>query len=67
MVGSATITAVSSMNAMLDPRIVAARTHGPAFRVQRDLATLERITPSSQGCLIMPAITALLSARVPGG
>jgi hypothetical protein len=67
MVGSATVTAVPSMNVRLEPRLVAARTHGPASRVHRDLAALDRITPSSQGCWIMPTITALLSAILTGG
>jgi hypothetical protein len=44
------------MNAMLDPRIVAASTHGAAFRVQTDCAVVERTTPSSHGCLITWAI-----------
>jgi len=40
------------MNAMLDPKIVAARTQGAAFGVQADVASFERMNPSSQGCLI---------------
>jgi hypothetical protein len=52
MAGNATGRAVSSMKAMLDPRMVAASTHGAAFGVQTDCASFERITPSSQGCLI---------------
>ena len=43
------------MNAMLDPRIVAANTHGPTLGAQGDFASLDRITPSSHGCLIMLA------------
>jgi hypothetical protein len=34
---------------MLDPRIVAARIHGPAFSAQASLALPERIADSSHG------------------
>jgi hypothetical protein len=52
MAGKATGTAVSSMKAILDPRMVAVRTHGAAFGAQGDFASFKRMTPSSQGCLI---------------
>src|SRR4051812_16843321 len=58
MAGNATGRAVSSMKAMLDPSIVAANTQGAAFGVQAERITFERITPSSQGCLITLAIDA---------
>jgi hypothetical protein len=44
--------AVSSIKAILDPRIVAARTQGAAFGAQGVSAFFERMTPSSHGCLI---------------
>jgi hypothetical protein len=47
------------MNAMLDPRIVAARTHGAALGEQTDVAAPDLITPISHGCLIMLAIATL--------
>ena len=56
MAGKVTGTAVSSMKAMLDPRIVTANTHGASFGVHADEASFERMTPSSQGCLITWAI-----------
>jgi hypothetical protein len=56
MAGNATGRAVSSMNAMLDPRMVATRTQGAAFGAQGDFAPLARITSSSHGCFTMPAI-----------
>jgi hypothetical protein len=46
------------MKAMLDPRIVAANTHGAVFGVQAERTPFERIMPSSQGCLITLAIDA---------
>src|ERR687889_2784118 len=55
MAGNATGRAVSSIKAMLEPRIVAARTQGAAFGAQGDFAFLERITPSSHGSLTTPA------------
>ena len=45
MVGSAAVTAVSSMNAMLDPRIVAARIHGAAFGAQGESASSSESLP----------------------
>jgi len=47
------------MNAMLDPRIVAARTHGAAFGEQTEFAAPDLITPISHGCLIMLVISTL--------
>ena len=44
------------MKAMLEPRIVAVRTHGAAFWVHGMLAFSDRMSPSSQGCLITLAI-----------
>src|SRR5919108_4974788 len=64
MAGSATVTAVSSMNAMLDPRMVAASTHGAALGAQGALASFERMTPWSQGCLITLAIGTYTSPHV---
>jgi hypothetical protein len=52
---------------MLDPRMVAARTQGAAFGAQTASALVDLITPSSHGCLIMPAITVLLLALAPDG
>jgi hypothetical protein len=47
--GNATLTTVPSINAMLDPRIAAARIHGPEPLAQGTIAALERMTASSQG------------------
>src|SRR5689334_2228294 len=44
------------MNAMLEPRMVAARIHGPAVSAQRAAAVSERMTPSSHGGMTMFAI-----------
>jgi hypothetical protein len=41
MAGNATGRAVSSMNAMLDPSMVAASTHGAAFGAQTECACFE--------------------------
>ena len=49
--GSATLTTVPSMKAMLEPRIVAASTHGPALGAQRPSAAPAAMTPSSHGAL----------------
>jgi hypothetical protein len=43
------LTTVPSMNAMLEPKIVAARIHGPDDLVQGAVVALERMTASSQG------------------
>src|SRR3712207_4826558 len=56
MAGKATGRAVSSINAMLDAKMVAATTQGAAFGEQGASAFVERMTPSSQGCLITWAI-----------
>src|SRR6266576_441386 len=47
--GRATLTTVLSMNAMLLPRMVAARIHGSAFDAQGVSVDAERRTASSQG------------------
>jgi len=44
------------MNAMLDPRIVAARIHGSAALAHGAAAGLDRTKPSSHGCVKMFAI-----------
>lgn len=59
--------AVSSMKAMLDPSMVAANTHGAAFGVQADCTSIERITCSSQGCLITLAKGPPVRATGAGG
>src|SRR5581483_3373284 len=51
-VGIATLTMVPSMNAMLEARMVAARTQLPSSLEQEAAATPDRITASSQGVLI---------------
>src|SRR5581483_4531583 len=50
--GKATLTTVPSMNAMLEPRIVAASTHGRDFSTQGAAKAPARITASSHGCFI---------------
>jgi len=50
---------------MLDPRMVAASTHGAALGVQADFAPADLITPSSHGCLIIPAIPYSMSLWLP--
>src|SRR6266566_9618442 len=57
--GSATLTTVPSMNAMLDPRMVAASTHGPISLVLGAHSGAAWITPSSHGGLII-----LLTSRL---
>jgi hypothetical protein len=47
--GSATFTTVLSMNAMLVPRIAAARIHGPDCGAQGVSVAPERMADSSQG------------------
>src|SRR5437870_13672903 len=44
------------MNAMLEPRIVAARIHGSAALAHGAAAGLDRTKPSSHGCVKMFAI-----------
>jgi hypothetical protein len=46
------LTTVLSMNAMLDPRIVAARTQGRHFSAQGASGLRALIEPSSHGCFI---------------
>src|SRR5690349_4288116 len=50
--GIATLTTVESMNAILDPRIVAARIQGCAASQQGAAVRPERIAASSQGAFI---------------
>src|SRR5215813_6998794 len=64
MTGRATLTTVPSRNTMLDPSIVAARTHGPAFSAHGAEAAPERMLASSHGCLITAAI-AHLAPNIP--
>src|SRR5258708_33177069 len=54
--GSATLTTVPSMKAMLDPRIVAANTHAPAL-AEGSPGEPARIAASSQGGLAMLGMT----------
>src|SRR6202023_3074701 len=49
MAGRATVTTEPSMKAMLEPRMVAAKTHGRARSAQPDASAAAWITPSSQG------------------
>src|SRR5579864_1480067 len=51
--GKATLTAVPSMKAMLEPRIVAASTHGRDFSAHGADKAPARITASSHGCFIL--------------
>src|SRR5438105_11903563 len=50
--GSATLTTVLSMKAMLVPRIAAARIHGPDCGRHGRSAVAERIAASSQGAFM---------------
>src|SRR5882724_11843786 len=50
--GAATLTTVPSIKAMLEPRIVAARIHGPEFSAQRVPGLPERMEISSQGAFM---------------
>src|SRR5262249_42120996 len=54
--GIATLTTVPSINAMLEPRIVAARIHGASALVQGRTEGPDKMEPSSQGCLNILAI-----------
>ncbi len=49
MTGSATLTTEPSIKAMLDPRMVATRTHSPTRGALGAVSGAERMTPSSQG------------------
>jgi hypothetical protein len=51
------------MNTMLDPRIVAARIHGPEALVQGATATPDAITPSSHGWRRMLPMSLAIVAR----
>jgi hypothetical protein len=50
------LTTVPSMKAMLEPRMVAARTHGSAARLHSASAALDLMAPSSQGDMKMLAM-----------
>src|SRR5215472_6660687 len=67
-VGTATLTTVLSMNAMLEPRIVAARIQGPVVAVRGAHTRPNAITPSSHGVLThirMPYSTDPVRTAVP--
>src|SRR5260370_34922450 len=66
MTGSATLTTEPSIKAMLDPRMVATRTHTPTFGAQGEVSGAERITPSSQGAFRKAAICRSLSLYTTG-
>src|SRR6185295_5729323 len=61
--GSETLTTVPSMKAMLEPRIVAARTHGSARFMHGDEAAPDLITPSSHGGVKMFPISRVWNAH----
>src|ERR1700719_91478 len=54
--GSATLTTVLLMNAMLEAMTMAARIHGAACRVQMAVEAVARTTPSSQGICVTVVI-----------
>src|SRR5260370_42497942 len=56
MTGKATLTTEPSMKAMLDPRMVATRTHTPTRGALGAASGAERMTPSSQGAFTKVAI-----------
>jgi hypothetical protein len=60
MTGSATFTTEPSIKAMLDPRMVATRIHGPARGAHGVALGAERITPSSHGDFMKLAISCSL-------
>jgi len=45
------------MKAMLEPKIVAAKTQRPADLLQRAVASFDRIAPSLQGCVLILAMS----------
>src|SRR5262249_1812393 len=51
--GRATLTTVLSINAMLEPRMVAVSTQQPDFSGQRTPGVLPGMTASAHGCLIL--------------
>src|ERR1700719_3328790 len=55
--GSATLTTVLLMNAMLEAMTMAARIHGAARRVQTAVEAVARTTPSSHGSCVVNALT----------
>src|SRR5262245_51173488 len=52
-IGSATLTTVPSIKAMLEPRIVAARIHGSLLDVQGDVVDVVCTTPLSHGGMVI--------------
>src|SRR5215472_18280982 len=56
MTGSATLTTDPSIKAMLDPRMVATRTHSPTCAGLGAVSGAERMTPSSHGAFTKLAI-----------
>src|SRR6266849_120590 len=64
--GSATLTTVPSMNAMLEPRMVVTRIHRPTSRAHGAETGRERMTPSSQGALPIAIIRFLRDAGAAG-
>src|SRR5882762_5990016 len=54
--GSATLTTVPSMNAMLEPRIVAARIHGVVSGSHGETQAAARMMPESDGDAENPVI-----------
>ena len=61
--GNATFTTVPSMKTMLDPRIVAARIHGPSRRSHGAAGGPARMTASSQGGLMATVMVSLSAGR----
>src|SRR5262249_13139348 len=55
--GSARLTTLPSINARLDPRIVAAKIQGLSEAAHGARAGEERITPSAHGCTIEFVVT----------
>src|SRR5258708_35776924 len=55
--GSATLTTVLLINAMLEAMTMAARIHGAALCVQTAVEGVARMTPSSQGSCVVNVLT----------
>jgi hypothetical protein len=66
LAGSATLTTEPSMNAMLEPRMVAASTHGLSRCAQPGIGGAPRMTPSSHGRRSNVVIVVPLSRYVAG-
>src|SRR5437762_9359742 len=66
MAGSATLTTVLSMNAMLDPRIVAARIQTLACSAHGISSPPDRSTASSQGVLMQAPVAVYVSSGLNG-